>query len=123
MQGVPQIAPAVGLALSLQFIVTRAANLGLFVCYPTKRRAEFNLLFHLIFPAFSTLSLAWVFYQSIVPLPPAPLRYAPILVGLWLLAGLALLCMGHGASLVPVAHLDLAQAAEAAPTGLNLHGS
>jgi amino acid transporter len=109
-----------GIAMTLGLICIYAAgNLGVFVYYRSKRRAEFNALFHVIFPALSTLSLAWVFYQSVVPLPAPPFRYAPLLVAVWLAAGLVLLCMGHGASLIPVAPLDLTQAAEAAPSVLN----
>ena len=42
-------------------------------------------------PLASTLALIWVGVQSVVPLPPAPLRYAPMLVIGWTLAGLLLL--------------------------------
>jgi amino acid transporter len=109
-----------GVAMTLGLLCIYAAgNVGVFVYYRNRRRAEFNVWFHLIFPLLSTLSLVWVFYRSVVPLPDPPLRYAPLLVAAWLLAGLLLLCTGRGASLVPLGPLALAPAAGAAPSGVN----
>jgi hypothetical protein len=61
----------------------------------------------------------WVAYHSVVPLPDAPLRYAPILVGGWLIAGVVLLLTVRRASnmpLLPLADVDShpAEAAERA---------
>ena len=69
-------------------------------------RAEFNPVLHFVFPVLSTLSLMWVAYQSIVPLPDAPLRYAPILVGAWLVAGVVLLLTVRRASNMPLLPLE-----------------
>jgi hypothetical protein len=36
----------------------------------------------------SSVALLWVAYKSLDPLPAAPVRYAPIVAGLWLVFGL-----------------------------------
>jgi amino acid transporter len=79
----------VAITLGLVFIYG-AGNLGVYLYYRTERRDEFNTLLHLIFPLLSTLALLWVGYKSVVPLPPAPVRYAPWLFGSWLAVGLVL---------------------------------
>jgi amino acid transporter len=80
----------VAITLGLVFIYG-AGNLGVYRYYRTERRAEFNGVLHLIFPLLSTIALLWVGYKSVVPLPPAPVRYAPWLVGAWIAIGLVLL--------------------------------
>jgi hypothetical protein len=64
----------------------------------------------------STLSLIWVAYHSVVPLPDAPLRYAPILVGGWMVAGVLLLLTVRRASNMPLLPMEATslEAAEAA---------
>jgi hypothetical protein len=59
--------------------------------YRRERPAEFSPPLHFLFPLLSTLSLMWVAYKSIVPLPDAPIRYAPFLVGTWLFGGVVVL--------------------------------
>lgn len=71
--------------------VYSAGNLGVFRFYRNEQRAEFNPFLHAIFPLISSVALVWVGYKSIVPLPQAPIKYAPFLVAGWLLIGLALL--------------------------------
>jgi amino acid transporter len=80
----------VTVTLGLVFIYG-AGNLGVYRYYRVERRDEFNALLHLIFPLFSTVALIWVGYKSVMPLPPAPVKYAPLLVGLWLIIGTILL--------------------------------
>ena len=60
--------------------VYSAGNIGVYFLYRRQRPSEFNPVLHFLFPVLSTLSLMWVAYHSVVPLPDAPLRYAPILV-------------------------------------------
>jgi amino acid transporter len=104
--------------LVLIFIYS-AGNIGVYFLYRRQRPAEFNPVLHFVFPVLSTLSLMWVAYHSVVPLPDAPLRYAPILVGGWLIAGVVLLLTVRRASnmpLLPLADVDShpAEAAERA---------
>jgi len=95
-----------GVAVTLGLVcVYSAGNLGVYLFYRRERREEFKLTYHFVFPLLSTLAMIWVGYKSIVPLPPAPVKYAPTLVGIWGLIGVLLMWMlersGH-------AHIELA---------------
>ncbi len=76
----------VAVTLGLIFIYS-AGNVGVYLYYRSEREDEFNPWFHLIFPLLSTGALIWVGYKSVVPLPPPPVGYAPILAGAWFLVG------------------------------------
>ena len=76
----------VAVTLGLIFIYS-AGNVGVYLYYRSEREDEFNPWFHLIFPLLSTGALIWVGYKSVVPLPPPPVGYAPILAGAWFLLG------------------------------------
>lgn len=82
------------ITLGLVFVYGMS-NWGVYRFYRGEKRAEFRVWPHLICPLFSTAALIWVGVASIVPLPDAPLRYAPALVGGWTVAGLALLWFMH----------------------------
>ena len=77
------------LTLALALIYS-AGNLGVFLLY-RRRGAEFRPILHALFPLVSTVAVLWVAWKSIVPLPPPPLAYAPVIMGLWLLAGVTVL--------------------------------
>jgi amino acid transporter len=80
-----------GVAMTLALIFVYAAgNLGVVIDYCFRRREELHPLLHVIFPIVSTVALLWAGYASIVPLPPAPIRYAPFLATGWMLAGACL---------------------------------
>jgi amino acid transporter len=80
-----------GVAITLGLVlIYGAGNLGVYLYYKTQRRSEFNSWLHLFFPLLSTTALLWVGYKSVVPLPPAPVKYAPWLLVAWLALGLAL---------------------------------
>jgi hypothetical protein len=76
------------LGLILMYIL---ANLGVIRYYLTVRRAQFNPLLHLVLPIVASIAVGYVGYKSVVPLPAAPARYAPIVLLGWLVAGAALL--------------------------------
>jgi amino acid transporter len=96
-----------GITMTLVLIfIYSAGNIGVFFLYRRERPAEFSLVLHFVFPLLSTLSLVWVAYKSIVPLPDAPLRYAPILVGTWLVAGVLVLLTVRRASNMPLLPLE-----------------
>ena len=67
------------------------ACLGTFRMFRRERPAEFNPILHVAFPIVGTLALAWVVYKSLVPLPAAPVRYAPFIFLGWLAIGIVLL--------------------------------
>jgi len=105
--GPDQLFYFLGVAMTLgMVIVYSAGNLGVFSFYRQKRRHEFGWWLHAVFPVISTIAMALVAYESVVPLPPAPVKYAPWLVAVWLLCGGALVCVlgrsRHGSRLLEV---------------------
>ena len=80
-----------GVAITLGLIfIYGAGNIGVIRYYLGEARSSFNIWLHGIFPVASTAALIWVGYNSIVPLPAAPVKWAPVLVGAWLIAGIVL---------------------------------
>ena len=77
----------VTLALAL---IYSTGNLGVFLLY-RRRGAEFRPVLHVFFPLISTVAVLWVAWNSIVPLPPPPIAYAPVILAVWLLAGVTIL--------------------------------
>ncbi len=69
------------------------ANIGNFRYFYRERRSEFNWFLHLACPIVGTAAIGWVVYKSLVPLPAAPVKYAPIIVGVWLVLGLGVLAV------------------------------
>jgi amino acid transporter len=103
-----------GITMTLVLIfIYSAGNIGVFFLYRRERPAEFSPVLHFLFPLLSTLSLLWVAYKSVVPLPDAPLRYAPILVGTWLFAGVVVLLTVRRASNMPLLPLEVVETAPA----------
>jgi len=83
-----------GTALTLGLIIVYGlGNLGVYLYYRKERRAEFRPFVHLVCPLLSTAALIWVGYKSIVPLPAAPVRYAPFVAGGWVVVGLVLVAV------------------------------
>jgi amino acid transporter len=81
-----------GLSITLGLILTYiAVNIGVIRHYLTEARAEFNPWLHGVLPVAGALAVAWVFYKSVSPLPAAPAKYAPIVLGVWLLIGVGVI--------------------------------
>ena len=80
------------LTLALALIYT-AGNLGVFLYYRRERRGEFRPLWHAYFPLVSSAAVLGVAYLSVVAWPPPPLRYAPLIVAVWLGLGVAVLVL------------------------------
>jgi hypothetical protein len=76
------------LGLILMYIL---ANVGVIRYYLTVKRAQFNPLLHIVLPIVASVAVGYVGYKSVVPLPAAPARYAPIILLGWLVVGAALL--------------------------------
>ncbi len=95
----------VAMTLGLMFIYC-AGNVGVYFYYRRQRPAEYNFLLHFLLPLLSTISLIWVAYKSAVPLPEPPVRYAPILAAVWLLAGVVLVLTVRRAAGTPLLPLD-----------------
>jgi amino acid transporter len=74
---------ALGFAIVL---IYSAAAIATGVYFWRERRSEFNPVLHLLLPVVVTVALVWSEYKSVVPLPPAPTRYA-----LWFFVGWAVI--------------------------------
>jgi amino acid transporter len=72
---------ALGFAIVL---IYSAAAIATGAYFWRERRSQFNPVLHLVFPGVVTVALVWSEYKSVVPLPPAPTRYA-----LWFFVGWA----------------------------------
>jgi hypothetical protein len=46
---------------------------------------------HIVLPIVASVAVGYVGYKSVVPLPAAPAKYAPLILLGWLLIGLAVL--------------------------------
>jgi len=71
--------------------VYAAANVGLFLYVRKNHPADFNWLKHLLVPLVGTVALGFVVYYSLSPLPPWPIKLAPLVVVLWLALGIVML--------------------------------
>jgi amino acid transporter len=76
------------LALLLIYIL---ANVGVVRFYRTEMRSEFNPWLHAVFPVVSAAAFIWVGYKSVIPLPAQPIKYAPLLLAIWIILGVAVL--------------------------------
>jgi amino acid transporter len=102
----------VGVAMTLVLIfIYSMGNLGVYFLYSRQLPQEFNPVLHVVFPILSTLSMVWVAYHSVVPLPTGPLRYVPIIVGAWLVVGIVVLITVRRASNTPLLPMDTAEPA------------
>ena len=81
-----------GLILVIAVLVVYVmANIAVFAFYTRERRADFNPILHLVFPLVSTAALLYAAYQSYNPPPASPYKWAPLVDGVWLLIGVAIL--------------------------------
>jgi amino acid transporter len=67
------------------------ANIGVIRYYLTAQRAQFNPLLHIVVPVVATIAVGYVGYKSVVPLPAAPVKYAPFILIGWLVLGVVFL--------------------------------
>jgi len=83
---------SVGFVLVLGVIfVYVMANIGVVLYYWRENRKEFNPILHFIFPVGTSLILLYSVYASFNPLPAPPYNVTPLVVGIWLLLGVAVL--------------------------------
>jgi amino acid transporter len=87
--GADQSLFVLGLVGTLAYVVVYLlGNIGVVRFFRTTQRAVYNPVLHLLFPVASSIALLWVAYKSLDPLPAAPVSYAPIVAGVWLIFGL-----------------------------------
>jgi len=80
------------LVLGVIFVYT-LANVGVFFYYRREYPTEFNWFSHFLVPLGATAALAYLLYKSFSPFPPSPYKWAPLIVGLWILGGIAILVL------------------------------
>jgi amino acid transporter len=76
------------LGLILMYIL---ANAGVIKYYLTVKRAELNPILHIVLPIVGSGFVAYVGYRSVIPLPDPPVKYAPIVLVVYLAIGAGLL--------------------------------
>jgi len=81
---------AIFLTLSV-LVMYILANIGVVMYYLRVKRSEFNVLFHLVFPLVASVVVVYVGYKSVVPLPPAPEKWAPVVTVVWFAVVIAFL--------------------------------
>ena len=73
---------AIFLTLSV-LIMYVLANAGVIVYYWRAKRAQFNWILHGVIPVVTSVVIGFVFYKSVVPLPPYPEKWAPVVTAIW----------------------------------------
>jgi len=90
--GASQIFGFLGTAVTVSLIVMYGlANIALFVYVRRERPDEFKPLQHAVFPAVGTIMLAIVLYETITSNQAYPLNWAPWVIVVWLLIGVAVM--------------------------------
>ncbi len=82
----------VGFCLVIAVIfVYSMGNIGVVVHYWRHRRNEFNWILHFVFPLGTTAVLIYSLVKSFSPFPASPNNWSPVIVGGWMLVGVAIL--------------------------------
>lgn len=77
-----------GIATTLGLVIVYSvSNFGVYRFYRGEKRKEFRVGPHLLCPLLSTLAMLCVGVASVYPLPAGPIRYAPLVVAVWLSLG------------------------------------
>jgi amino acid transporter len=85
------LAAAGSLGILLAYILVAISGIIFFLRFPRPKRGGMALVFDVLFPAIAVLLCGATVYSSLVPIPPAPLNYAPFVAGAWLVLGIILL--------------------------------
>jgi amino acid transporter len=70
-----------------------AANVGLTYHMWTRHPHAFRWRQHAVYPLVSTVALLVLCYKSILPLPDYPVRWAPIIVAIWMMVGIMVIAV------------------------------
>jgi amino acid transporter len=82
----------VGFCLVIAVIfVYSMGNIGVVAYYWRHRRSEFNWLLQFVFPVGTTAVLIYSLVKSFSPFPAFPNNWSPVIVGGWMLIGVAVL--------------------------------
>jgi amino acid transporter len=80
------------LVMAVLFVYVMA-NVAVFAYYLWQRRSDFNIILHVIFPLISTGALIYALVYSFIPFPASPYKWAPLIDGIWLALGIAVLAV------------------------------
>lgn len=80
------------LVMAVLFVYVMA-NVAVFAYYLWQRRSDFNIFLHIIFPLISTGALIYALVYSFIPFPASPYKWAPLIDGIWLALGIAVLAV------------------------------
>jgi amino acid transporter len=80
------------LVMAVLFVYVMA-NVAVFAYYLWQRRSNFNILLHIVFPLISTGALIYALVYSFIPFPASPYYWAPLIDGIWLALGIAILAV------------------------------
>jgi|GEM_PF-157564 len=62
-------------------------NVAAWRYFRTVAKDEFSVIKHVAFPVIATAALLYIAYKSYIPLPAAPVVYAPVIVGVYVASG------------------------------------
>ncbi len=85
------LATAGSLGILLAYILVAVSGMVFFLRFPQGKKAGATIVFDVLFPVIAILLCGATIYSSLVPVPPAPLNYAPYIAGAWLVLGIILL--------------------------------
>jgi amino acid transporter len=68
-------------------IIYGLGNIAAWRYFRTEGRDEGSIIKYMVFPVVATAALLYIAYKSYIPLPAAPVVYAPVVVGAYLAAG------------------------------------
>jgi amino acid transporter len=85
------LATAGSLGILLAYILVALSGMIFFLRLYRAEKSGRTIVFDLLFPTIATLLCGATIYSSVIPVPPAPLNYAPYVMAGWLLLGLIVL--------------------------------
>ena len=68
-------------------IIYGLGNIAAWRYFRTTGRDESSLIKYVLFPVVATAALLYIAYKSYIPLPAAPVVFAPVILGVYLAAG------------------------------------
>jgi amino acid transporter len=77
----------------LVLLIYTLVNAACWVFFRRRRRAQFRVLRHAVLPSLGALMTAGIFAAVMASPGDAPLSYIPIIVGVWLVVGVAALAL------------------------------
>ncbi len=81
-----------GLVITLALVaIYTLGNLAVFLFFRRERPQDFNFFLHAALPVLATVALVLITYNSLVPLPAAPVLYGPFIAAVWGLVGVGIL--------------------------------